>query len=191
MIVLVDNYDSFTYNLYQALAAYDADIRVLRNDAVNSRDVKALCPDAIVFSPGAGHPGTAGNMEDIIRCCYTEIPMLGICLGHQAIAEVFASTITYARLIHHGEADIIQQCAPCPLFDNIPCAFEAARYHSLVVEGLGTELIATARNRSDEIMAIQHRQYPVYGIQFHPESILTPYGARIIENFMKTVKLHM
>ena len=184
MIVIIDNYDSFTYNLYQAVAAYEQDVIVLRNDAVDVAMLQALKPTAIIFSPGAGHPYAAGAMESIIQQCYKEIPMLGICLGHQAIAEVFASRITYAKEILHGECDAITQTAACALFDGLPVTFPAARYHSLVVEQPGRELIVTALSSSKEIMAIQHRRYPVYGIQFHPESILTPDGMRIIKNFI-------
>lgn len=184
MIVIIDNYDSFTYNLYQAVAAYEQDVIVLRNDAVDVAMLQALKPTAIIFSPGAGHPHAAGAMESIIQQCYKEIPMLGICLGHQAIAEVFASRITYAKEILHGECDAITQTAACALFDGLPVTFPAARYHSLVVEQPGRELIVTALSSSKEIMAIQHRRYPVYGIQFHPESILTPDGMRIIKNFI-------
>ena len=184
MIVIIDNYDSFTYNLYQAVAAYEQDVIVLRNDAVDVAMRQALKPTAIIFSPGAGHPHAAGAMESIIQQCYKEIPMLGIYLGHQAIAEVFASRIAYAKEILHGKCDAITQTAACALFDGLPVTFPAARYHSLVVEQPGRELIVTALSSSKEIMAIQHRRYPVYGIQFHPESILTPDGMRIIKNFI-------
>ena len=182
MIVIIDNYDSFTYNLYQAVAVYAQDVIVLRNDAVDASMLQKLKPTALVFSPGAGHPHAAGNMD---------IPMLGICLGHQAIAEVFSSRITYARVIRHGECDAITQTAPCALFDGLSTTFLAARYHSLVVEQPGEELIVTAESSTKEIMAIQHHRYPVYGIQFHPESILTPDGMRIIENFITKARSYV
>lgn len=191
MILIIDNYDSFTYNLYQAVAAYERDGIVLRNDAVDADMLKELKPAAILFSPGAGHPRDAGNMEAIIRLCHRDIPMLGICLGHQALAEVFGSTITYAEKIRHGECDAITQTAPCALFEGLPITFEAARYHSLVVENPGKDLIVTAVSSTNEIMAIQHRRYPVYGIQFHPESILTPEGMLIIENFIKKARSYV
>ncbi|MCR0195223.1 gamma-glutamyl-gamma-aminobutyrate hydrolase family protein [[Clostridium] innocuum] len=130
-------------------------------------------------------------MESIIQQCYRDIPMLGICLGHQAIAEVFSSRITYARVIRHGECDAITQTAPCALFDGLSTTFLAARYHSLVVEQPGEELIVTAESSTKEIMAIQHHRYPVYGIQFHPESILTPDGMRIIENFITKARSYV
>ena len=183
MIVIIDNYDSFTYNLYQAVAVYAQDVIVLRNDAVDASMLQKLKPTALVFSPGAGHPHAAGNMESIIQQCYRDIPMLGICLGHQAIAEVFSSRITYAR--------VIRQTAPCALFDGLSTTFLAARYHSLVVEQPGEELIVTAESSTKEIMAIQHHRYPVYGIQFHPESILTPDGMRIIENFITKARSYV
>ncbi|MFR5078224.1 MAG: chorismate-binding protein [[Clostridium] innocuum] len=191
MIVIIDNYDSFTYNLYQAVAVYAQDVIVLRNDAVDASMLQKLKPTALVFSPGAGHPHAAGNMESIIQQCYRDIPMLGICLGHQAIAEVFSSRITYARVIRHGECDAITQTAPCALFDGLSTTFLAARYHSLVVEQPGEELIVTAESSTKEIMAIQHHRYPVYGIQFHPESILTPDGMRIIENFITKARSYV
>ena len=168
MIVIIDNYDSFTYNLYQAVAVYAQDVIVLRNDAVD-----------------------ASMLQSIIQQCYRDIPMLGICLGHQAIAEVFSSRITYARVIRHGECDAITQTAPCALFDGLSTTFLAARYHSLVVEQPGEELIVTAESSTTEIMAIQHHRYPVYGIQFHPESILTPDGMRIIENFITKARSYV
>ena len=168
MIVIIDNYDSFTYNLYQAVAVYAQDVIVLRNDAVDASMLQKLKPTALVFSPGAGHP-----------------------LGHQAIAEVFSSRITYARVIRHGECDAITQTAPCALFDGLSTTFLAARYHSLVVEQPGEELIVTAESSTKEIMAIQHHRYPVYGIQFHPESILTPDGMRIIENFITKARSYV
>ena len=191
MIVIIDNYDSFTYNLYQAVAVYAQDVIVLRNDTVDASMLQKLKPTALVFSPGAGHPHAAGNMESIIQQCYRDIPMLGICLGHQAIAEVFSSRITYARVIRHGECDAITQTAPCALFDGLSTTFLAARYHSLVVEQPGEELIVTAESSTKEIMAIQHHRYPVYGIQFHPESILTPDGMRIIENFITKARSYV
>ena len=165
MIVIIDNYDSFTYNLYQAVAAYEQDVIVLRNDAVDVAMLQALKPTAIIFSPGAGHPHAAGAMESIIQQCYKEIL--------------------------HGECDAITQTAACALFDGLPITFPAARYHSLVVEQPGTELIVTALSSSKEIMAIQHRRYPVYGIQFHPESILTPDGMRIIVNFITKARSYV
>ena len=153
MIVIIDNYDSFTYNLYQAVAVYAQDVIVLRNDAVDASMLQKLKPTALVFSPGAGHPHAAGNMESIIQQCYRDIP--------------------------------------CALFDGLSTTFLAARYHSLVVEQPGEELIVTAESSTKEIMAIQHHRYPVYGIQFHPESILTPDGMRIIENFITKARSYV
>lgn len=188
MILLIDNYDSFTYNLYQMLCPYDEQVKVVRNDACSIADIMEWKPTAIIFSPGPGRPADAGRMEDIIQACYQQIPMLGICLGHQAIAEVFHAAIVQAEHILHGVSSPIQLVQEDALFHRIQSPFLAARYHSLVVKDPSEELIVLACSEEKEIMAVRHRLYPVYGIQFHPESVLTPAGAQIIHNFMKERK---
>ena len=191
MIVIIDNYDSFTYNLYQAVAVYAQDVIVLRNDAVDASMLQKLKPTALVFSPGAGHPHAAGNMVSFIPQCYWDFPLLGLWVGDQAVAGVGASSWWGGGVIRHGECDAITQTAPCALFDGLSTTFLAARYHSLVVEQPGEELIVTAESSTKEIMAIQHHRYPVYGIQFHPESILTPDGMQIIENFITKARSYV
>ena len=185
MILLLDNYDSFTYNLYQYISEIRFDVTIIRNDKISIEDIQKLKPDAIIFSPGPGKPSDAGMMETIIKTYYRKIPMLGICLGHQAIAEVFGSRITHAKEMKHGEVSAIDQQQPSILFEGIAHTFDAGRYHSLVVEDLADDLEVIAQSKQGEIMALQHKQYPVYGVQFHPESLLTPDGKTILKNFMK------
>lgn len=187
MILLLDNYDSFTYNLYQYLGELYKDIVVFRNDQITCEDIEVLKPKAIVFSPGAGVPSNAGRMEEIIQRFYKCIPMLGICLGHQAIGEVFGGKIVLAKKKLHGEQSSIFIKEGCALFDNLSLYQYVGRYHSLVVEHMNEEVMVYARSEEDEIMAIKHKDYPVYGIQFHPESILTPCGKQILSNFLKGV----
>lgn len=185
MILLVDNYDSFTYNLFQMIGTYDSDIQIIRNDQLTLQDIDEIKPSSIIFSPGPGQPSNAGIMEDIIRKFYKEIPMLGICLGHQAIGEVFGAVVTEAKEKMHGETSRILQTASSLLFEGLDDSFVVGRYHSLIIENPDNDLEITAVSKNGEIMAIQHKDYPVYGVQFHPESILTPQGSRIIENFIQ------
>lgn len=185
MILLIDNYDSFTYNLFQYLSESDRDIQIVRNDQITIDEIQKCKPEAIIFSPGPGRPSDAGIMEIIIKTFYQQIPMLGICLGHQAIAEVFGSTITHAKEMKHGEVSNIYKQHDSLLFHNLPDIFPAGRYHSLIAEVLGSALEVTAVSEHGEVMALQHKQYPVYGVQFHPESLLTPDGKTILKNFMK------
>lgn len=185
MILLIDNYDSFTYNLYQMLMDYEEEVLVLRNDACSLDEIKRLQPSAILFSPGAGAPKDAGRMEDIIRAFYKQIPMLGVCLGHQAIGEVFGSEVVQASTICHGVSAPIQIIKEDALFHQVPATFYGARYHSLIIRHPSKALQVLAINKDQEIMAIRHQDYPVYGIQFHPESILTPLGKTMLDNFMK------
>lgn len=185
MILLIDNYDSFTYNLYQYVCSYGMDVQVVRNDAITPKQIEKMRPQAILFSPGPGHPKAAGMMETIISQFYHQIPMLGICLGHQAIADVFHSRIDHAKSIWHGEQDKIYIQHDSLLFQGLPKQIQAARYHSLSIQEVGEELMITAVSEDQEIMAIEHRDYPVYGVQFHPESIMTPYGKEILYNFLK------
>lgn len=185
MILLLDNYDSFTYNLYQYISERCNDIYVVRNDAISCDEIRQMQIDAIIFSPGPGKPKDAGAMEEIIKTFYDKIPMLGICLGHQAIAEVFKGHVVHAKEMKHGEMSLIQQCKSSLLWDMVPTQFEAGRYHSLIVEDLPHELEVIAQSSAGEIMALQHQVYPVFGLQFHPESLLTPYGKTILHNFLK------
>ncbi|MDY0293801.1 MAG: aminodeoxychorismate/anthranilate synthase component II [Candidatus Methanomethylophilaceae archaeon] len=187
MIVIIDNYDSFSYNLYQMVGSFDPDVRVVRNDGVTVGDVRRMNPDGIVISPGPGRPGGAGICIELIRSLGPEIPVLGVCLGHQAVCEAYGGEISYARILMHGKASKVDLDTGCPLFRGLPRTIEAARYHSLaaVRSSLPDTLATVAESDDGEIMAVSHRDLPVYGVQFHPESILTPGGVRIIENFVR------
>ena len=187
MTLLIDNYDSFSYNLYQLIGTLDPDIRVIRNDAMTPEEIKALAPDRIILSPGPGRPADAGVCEDVIRTLAGDIPILGVCLGHQAICEVYGATVTYAKQLMHGKQSIAALDEACPLFRGLPKIIPVARYHSLAADPatVPDTLRVTARTADGEVMAVQHTQYPVYGLQFHPESILTPDGEQIIKNFME------
>ena len=187
MTLLIDNYDSFSYNLYQLVGSLDPDIRVLRNDAAGIEDIAALSPDRIILSPGPGRPADAGICEEVVRFFAGKIPILGVCLGHQAICEVFGASIVYAAELMHGKQSVVQLDTDCPLFRGLPEAIPAARYHSLAADrnSLPDVLKAAARTEDGEIMAVQHRSFPVFGVQFHPESILTPDGSTILRNFME------
>jgi len=186
MTLLIDNYDSFSYNLYQFIGSSDPDIRVIRNDAMSVEQIKELAPDRLVISPGPGRPADAGVCVAAIRELYRDMPILGICLGHQAIFEAFGGTVSYAARLMHGKSSEVTVDIRCPLFRGLPPAIRAGRYHSLaaVKSTLPAALAVTAWTDDGEIMAVSHREYPVYGVQFHPESILTPKGKIIIENFI-------
>ena len=193
MILLIDNYDSFSYNLVQMLGQIRPDIRVVRNDAVTIHEIRAMKPDHLVLSPGPGYPESAGILEQAVRELAGELPILGVCLGHQGICEAFGGRIMRAEHLMHGKQSRIQRtdlnsaAGECPLFYGLPAEFLAARYHSLVAEpaSLPEELEAVAEDAEGrEIMAVRHRKYPVYGLQFHPESIMTPEGSKILENFL-------
>lgn len=194
MILLIDNYDSFSYNLVQLLGQIRPDIRVVRNDAVTVHEIRAMKPDHLVLSPGPGYPGSAGILEQAVRELAGELPILGVCLGHQGICEAFGGRIVRAERLMHGKQSRIQRtdlnsaAGECPLFYGLPEKFLAARYHSLVAEpaSLPKELEAVAEDAEGrEIMAVRHRKYPVYGLQFHPESIMTSEGCKILENFLE------
>ena len=194
MILLIDNYDSFSYNLVQLLGQIRPDIRVVRNDAVTVHEIRAMNPDHLVLSPGPGYPESAGILEQAVRELAGELPILGVCLGHQGICEAFGGRIVRAERLMHGKQSRIQRtdlnsaAGECPLFYGLPAEFLAARYHSLVAEpaSLPEELEAVAEDAEGrEIMAVRHRKYPVYGLQFHPESIMTPEGSKILENFLE------
>ena len=185
MILVLDNYDSFTYNLVQYLGELGARIRVARNDALTSDDVEALAPEGIVISPGPGSPDGAGISLELIRRFYARVPILGVCLGHQAIGQAFGDTVARARRQMHGKTSPITHDGR-GVFRGLPPRFEATRYHSLVVleAGLPTDLEITARADDGEIMGLRHRHYPVEGVQFHPESILTSQGKALLANFL-------
>ena len=186
MNLLIDNYDSFAYNLYQYLGELDPDIRVVRNDEVDASDVRAMGAEHIVISPGPGYPADAGNCIEIIRALSGELPILGVCLGHQAICEAFGARIVHARTLMHGKQSRATFHASCPLFAGLPPEGLVARYHSLAVDPatLPSRLKPISHAYDGEVMAVQHAEHPTFGLQFHPESIMTPDGRRIIENFM-------
>lgn len=188
MILLVDNYDSFSYNLYQMIGTLDADIRVVRNDALSVDEVAALAPSHIILSPGPGRPEEAGICIELVRQLGASIPLLGVCLGHQAIAAAFGATVTYAQRLMHGKQSLVQFDTDSPLFAGLPKAAPVARYHSLAVaaDTLPDALMPVAQTMDGaaEVMALQHADYPIYGVQFHPESIMTPDGAAMLKNFL-------
>ncbi|MDE5590009.1 MAG: gamma-glutamyl-gamma-aminobutyrate hydrolase family protein [Acetatifactor sp.] len=186
MILLIDNYDSFSYNVYQLTASVDPDVKVVRNDELTADEIQALGPTHIILSPGPGRPSDAGVCEEVIRRFAGQIPILGICLGHQAICEVFGATVTYAKQLMHGKQSLAALDTDSVLFRGMKKEITVARYHSLAAE-LPAELDTlkvTAKTYDGEIMAVEHEKYPVYGVQFHPESVLTPEGYQIIENFL-------
>ena len=187
MILLIDNYDSFSYNLYQLIGSVNPDIQVVRNDEITLDEIEKLAPEAIVLSPGPGRPEEAGICIPVIKAFAGKIPILGGCLGHQSICEAFGGVVSYAKELKHGKRDMMIQCHTNVLFNGLPEKFPAARYHSLAAQSgsLPEELEVTARDcEAGELMAVQHRKYHVYGLQFHPESILTPDGSKILENFL-------
>jgi len=185
MILMIDNYDSFTYNLVQELGELGADLQVVRNDAVSVKDVRELAPSHIVISPGPGTPDDSGLSLDLIREFGPTIPVLGVCLGHQGIGQVYGGVVRRADRLMHGKTSQVYHKGD-PLFTGIPSPFTATRYHSLIVDDeIPAELRVTAFTEAGEIMALRHRQYPVFGVQFHPESILTTFGPRILQNFLE------
>src|SRR5687768_13881074 len=187
MVLVIDNYDSFTYNLVQYLGELGADLRVMRNDAGTVETIRAARPDHIVISPGPGRPENAGVTMDVIREMGKQTPILGVCLGHQAIGAVFGGSVVRAAVPMHGKTSTIEHDG-CGVFTGIDGPFLASRYHSLIVadEGLPADLIVSARTREDNtIMGLRHRTWPVHGVQFHPESILTLEGQRILRNFVE------
>ncbi len=186
MILVLDNYDSFTYNLVQYLGELGATLHVARNNALTVDDVEELAPDGIVISPGPGNPDAAGISLELIRRFHTRVPILGVCLGHQAIGQAFGGTVARARKQMHGKTSTISHDGR-GVFRGLPAGFAATRYHSLVVleAGLPAALEISARAEDDEIMGLRHRQYPVEGVQFHPESILTGQGKALLGNFLE------
>ena len=187
-IFMLDNYDSFTYNLVQYLSELGADVEVARNDTLTVDDIKCHAIDGIVLSPGPGRPNKAGIMNDLIANLRNDKPILGVCLGHQAIAEVFGGTIDYASVLMHGKVSNVHH-DNSSLFSGIASPFTATRYHSLIVDRstLPKELKVTAWTDDGTIMALQHNSLPIYGVQFHPESILTDCGKQLLKNFLESI----
>lgn len=186
MIVLIDNYDSFTYNLAQAFGQLGADIHVYRNDALTLDQLEAMRPTHIIISPGPGDPDDGGISLDVIRQLGPHIPTLGVCLGHQCIGQAYGGEVKRAPRLMHGKTSMIYHRGS-PLYTGVPNPFEATRYHSLIVEeaNLPSSLKVTAFTEQGEVMGLRHVEYPVVGVQFHPESILTGYGPRILQNFLE------
>lgn len=186
MTILIDNYDSFSYNLFQLVGMINPEIRVIRNDAYTCEEIEAMNPDHIIISPGPGRPSDAGMCEDAIRYFAGKVPILGVCLGHQAICEVFGATVTYAKQLMHGKMSVANVDTNCKLFKGLLKRIEVARYHSLAAanENFPECLDVVARTEDGEIMAVKHKDYEIYGVQFHPESILTPDGKIILRNFL-------
>ena len=189
MILVIDNYDSFTYNLVQYLGERGAEVVVRRNDAVSVDDIRRLRPSGVLISPGPGRPEEAGISLEVIAKLGTETPIFGVCLGHQSIGQVFGGQVIRAPRLMHGKTSLIRHYRK-GIFKNIPSPFEATRYHSLIVERgvLPKELTVMAYTKDKEIMALRHRRFPVFGVQFHPESIVTAYGKKLLLNFAKIRK---
>ncbi len=187
MILIIDNYDSFSYNLYQLIGSIDPDIKVIRNDVMTADEVLALNPKAIILSPGPGRPADAGICEDLAVKAAGKVPLLGVCLGHQAITEAYGGVVGYAKQLMHGKQSRAEIDVSCELFKGLFIEIDVARYHSLAAEeaSLPDVLKVISRTKDGEIMAIKHRDYDIYGLQFHPESILTPEGKEILKNVIE------
>lgn len=185
MILVIDNYDSFTYNLVQYFGELGAELCVVRNDQIDVAGVRALNPSHIVISPGPGTPDDSGVSLEVLRELGSETPVLGVCLGHQAIGQVFGGVVKRAPYLMHGKTSLIYHHS-ASIFAGLPTPFEATRYHSLIVEErtLPESLEVTARTIDGEIMGLRHKQYPIHGVQFHPESILTAHGKTMLQNFL-------
>lgn len=186
MVLLIDNYDSFSYNLVQLAGSLGADIKVVRNDELTVDEIRELEPDHIILSPGPGYPKDAGICKELVTRLKKEVPILGVCLGHQAICEAFGATITHAKKLMHGKQSNIHIANGARLFHGLPPIIQAARYHSLIGEreSLTDDLLVIAEDDEGELMAVKHCIYEIYGVQFHPESILTPMGELIMRNFL-------
>jgi anthranilate synthase/aminodeoxychorismate synthase-like glutamine amidotransferase len=191
MILVIDNYDSFTYNLVQYLGELGADVVVRRNDAITVDDVGALDPSAIVLSPGPCTPKEAGITVEVIRRWGSSIPTLGVCLGHQAIGEAYGGEVVLARRIMHGKTSQIEHDGS-GVFAGLPSPMEVMRYHSLIVERdsmpEALEIVAVSKDDPTEVHAVKHREHPVYGVQFHPESVMTAHGKALLKNFLELAK---
>lgn len=187
MILLIDNYDSFSYNLYQYLGELTEDIKVIRNDEMTIEEIQKLDPEKIILSPGPGRPEDAGVIVDAAKILGKTIPVLGVCLGHQAICAAYGAVVTYAKQLMHGKQSEVTFMNDSPLFRGLPEKTLVARYHSLAADEktMPECLQITAITADGEIMAVQHKDYPIYGVQFHPESIMTPEGKKMIKNFIE------
>ena len=190
MILLIDNYDSFSYNLVQLVGTIAPDIRVIRNDEMTVEQIEQLAPTHIIVSPGPGRPSKAGVCEEVIKYFNGKVPILGVCLGHQAICEAFGGEVSYAKELMHGKKKTIYTVGKSKIFEGLGDSFQAARYHSLaaVRDELPDTLRVTAEAENGEIMAVEHTEYPIYGVQFHPESVMTPDGKVMVQNFINIVK---
>ena len=184
MILLLDNYDSFTYNLAHLLAVEGAEVQVERNDAITADEAEALAPSHLVVSPGPGRPAAAGNMPEILRRLSTRVPTLGVCLGHQAIVEAFGGRIGPAKRLVHGKDSVITHDGR-GVFRGLPERLKGGRYHSLAATYVNGQLEVSATADDHEVMAVRHLELPVEGVQFHPESVLTPLGPQIVKNFLE------
>ena len=208
MIVLIDNYDSFSYNVYQLIGSVEPDIKVVRNDEYTVEEIEAMKPEALILSPGPGKPSDAGICieaikyfagklpilgicEEVVEKLAGKIPILGVCLGHQAICEAFGGRVSYAKELMHGKKKTIYTVGESKLFEGLGDSFQAARYHSLaaVRDKLPEVLRVTAEAEDGEIMAVEHTEYPIYGVQFHPESVMTLDGKKMVENFINVVRV--
>lgn len=189
MILLIDNYDSFSYNLFQLVGSLDPDIKVIRNDAMTTGQIEELSPKAIILSPGPGKPEDAGICIEVVKKLGGQFPILGVCLGHQAICTAYGGTVSYAKELMHGKQSVAKLTGSCALFEGLPDSIPVARYHSLALlkDTLPDCLTITAQTEDGEVMAVAHKDYPVFGLQFHPESILTPDGKTILQNFIHLV----
>ena len=187
MILLIDNYDSFSYNLYQYVGEIDPEIKVIRNDELTVEEIRVLKPDRIILSPGPGRPEDAGVIIDVVKELGRDYPILGVCLGHQAICAAYGAEIIHAKRLMHGKQSAVTFDKSCPLFADCPETAPVARYHSLAAKEATIPdcLKVTARTEDGEIMAVQHKDYQVYGLQFHPESIMTPDGKAMLNRFIK------
>jgi len=185
-IILIDNYDSFTFNLYHYLSSFKVNVDVIRNDQITSNEILKKKYNKIVISPGPGNPNQSGNCLKIVKSLYKKIPILGVCLGHQIIGQVFGSKIIQARKLMHGKTSKILS-KKIGILKNLPKSFEATRYHSLIIEkkSLSKNLEITAESKDGLIMGVQHKEYDVHGVQFHPESIKTKLGIKILKNFIR------
>ena len=189
MVLLIDKYDSFSYNLVQLIGELtDGNIKVVRNDELTIDEIRKMNPESIILSPGPGKPEDAGICEDVVRQLKDEYPILGVCLGHQSICEVFGAKVTYAKQLMHGKQSEMTILKEDPIFEGLGESFKGARYHSLSADRntIPDELEVIAIDGKDgEVMAVKHKEYPIYGLQFHPESVLTPEGKKLVNNFLK------
>jgi len=187
MILLIDNYDSFSYNLYQLIGTIDPDIKVIRNNELTVEEIDALAPQSIILSPGPGKPSDAGVCIEVVKNLGGKYPILGVCLGHQSICEAYGATVSYAKELMHGKQSKVRLDTESVLFTGLDEEVEVARYHSLAAleETMPECLKITAKTDDGEIMAVEHKEYSVYGVQFHPESIMTKDGLQMLENFIK------